>query len=54
MSTSTNTNTTEPEVELNPELVFADPVSYLRRHGIDAALVSNPVSTLEAPIPVAA
>jgi len=53
-STSTSTNTTEPEFELNSKTVFTDPVSYLRQHGIDAMLVSNPASTLETPVPVAA
>jgi hypothetical protein len=54
MSTYTNSNISEPEAEVDFKAVFADPVSYLRQHGIDAELVSKPATTPQATVPVAA
>lgn len=50
MSTSTSTQAIDPATQSASEAIFADPVSYLHTHGIEAVLVVES----EAPLAAAA
>lgn len=50
MSTSTSTQAIDPATQTASEVIFTDPVSYLRTYGIEAVLVVES----EAPLPAAA
>lgn len=50
MSTSTSTQAIDPATQTESEVIFTDPVSYLRTYGIEAVLVVES----ETPLPAAA
>lgn len=46
MKTLTTTRVDDPVAQTASEAIFADPVSYLRRYGIEAVLVVEPEASL--------
>ncbi len=48
MSTLTSTQANDPVTQSASEAIFADPVSYLHTHGIEAVLVVESEASLPA------